>query len=204
MPHGAAVTMVTRPEAGPVTWETLMAASQTGDGRAYERLLREVTPLLRAIARRRIRDRGEAEDAVQDALLSIHAMRHTYDPRRPLRPWIAAIAERRCIDRLRWLGRHAAEEALPPEELAAIADPGLEHLGERAVAGRELRAMVAALSPVQRTALALTKLEGLSLAESSRRSGFSPIALKVATFRAMRAIRARLSAPDQAHPAPAA
>jgi len=179
MPQGAAVTRTaTRRDAGPGTWEELMAASQAGDRRAYGRLLREVTPLLRAIARRRIRNPAEAEDAVQDALLAIHATRHAYDPRRPLRPWIAAIAERRCIDRLRRLGRHVAERALPPEDLAAPADPCPEHRGERAVAG-------------------------LPLAEASRWSGLRVNALKIATFRAVRAIRARFSVAREARPHPA-
>ncbi len=69
--------------AGPApegSWEAWMAASLAGDARAYDRLLREITPLLRAIARRRIADRAEAEDAVQDELLTIHRLRHTYDP----------------------------------------------------------------------------------------------------------------------------
>lgn len=170
-----------------------MAASQAGDRRAYDRLLREVTPLLRAIARRRIRDWAEAEDAVQDALLSIHALRHTYDASRPLRPWIRAIAERRCIDRLRWLGRHAVADQADADSVEQLADPAMETAAERHVAGRELRAIVATLSPVQRTALVLTKFEDLSLAEASQRSGISAGALKVATFRAVRAIRARLS-----------
>ena len=41
-----------------------MVAAQAGDSRAYDRLLRDCLPLLRAIARRRIADRHEAEDAV--------------------------------------------------------------------------------------------------------------------------------------------
>ncbi|MBY0335907.1 MAG: RNA polymerase subunit sigma, partial [Acetobacteraceae bacterium] len=82
-------------------WSGLMAAAQGGDAAAYERLLREVAPFLRAIARRRIADPAEVEDAVQDTLLTLHALRHTYDPARPLRPWLAAIAERRAVDRVR-------------------------------------------------------------------------------------------------------
>ena len=174
-------------------WDSLMAASQAGDSLAYDRLLREIIPLLRAIARRRIHNAAEAEDAVQDALLSIHALRHTYDPERPLRPWIAAITERRCIDRLRWLGRHAGGETVALEESEAMADPRMTNAGERHVAGAELRAIVAALPRVQRAALTLTKLQDLSLAEASRRSGISAGSLKVATFRAVRTIRERLA-----------
>lgn len=196
MPQITATTgFRTRPahsSAAPGVWETLMVAAQAGDPRAYDRLLREVTPLLRAIARRRIRDEAEAEDAVQDALLAIHSLRHTYDPARPIRPWIAAIGERRCIDRLRWLTRHG-NERITSEAAENVADPRHDHHGERAVAGRQLRDLVATLPPVQRTAIALTKLEDLSLNEASERTGLSAGALKVATFRALRAIRARLS-----------
>src|SRR4051812_48865681 len=82
-------------------WEEWMRAGQAGDARAYDRLLRAVLPLLRGIARRRIADAAEAEDAVQDTLLTLHQLRHAWDPSRALRPWLATLCERRCIDRLR-------------------------------------------------------------------------------------------------------
>ena len=74
-----------------------------------------------------------------------------------------------------------------------MADPRMTNAGERHVAGAELRAIVAALPRVQRAALTLTKLQDLSLAEASRRSGISAGSLKVATFRAVRTIRERLA-----------
>lgn len=80
-------------------WEDWMAASLAGDRRAYDCLLRAMLPMLRDIARRRIADGDEAEDAVQDTLLTIHVLRHTCQPERPIRPWIAAICERRCAER---------------------------------------------------------------------------------------------------------
>jgi len=86
-------------------WEGWMAAAQAGDARAYDQVLRAVLPLLRGIAHRRIRNPAEAEDAVQDALLTIHQLRHAYDPARPLRPWLVAIAERRAVGQRRPLRR---------------------------------------------------------------------------------------------------
>jgi RNA polymerase sigma-70 factor (ECF subfamily) len=53
--------------------------------------------------------------------------------------------------------------------------------------------MVAALPPVQRAALTLTKIEDHSLAEASARSGHSVGALKLACFRGVRALRRRLA-----------
>jgi RNA polymerase sigma-70 factor, ECF subfamily len=171
-------------------WNTWLAAAQAGDRRAYDRLLRDCLPLLRAIARRRIRDAAEAEDAVQDTLLTIHRMLATYDPTRPARPWIAAIAERRCIDRLRRHGRGAGRETpIEDHEATLAAAPG--ETGEDRIAGRQLRDAVAELPESQRTALRLAKLEDLPLAEAAARSGLSVGALKVATHRALKTLRRR-------------
>ena len=58
-------------------WSRLMAAAQDGDRACYERLLREILPLLRSIAGRWHRP-DRAEDVVQDILLTIHRVRHRY------------------------------------------------------------------------------------------------------------------------------
>jgi RNA polymerase sigma-70 factor (ECF subfamily) len=176
-------------------WSGLMAAAQAGDARAYEALLRECLPLLRAICRSRLRDPAEAEDAVQDALLTLHRVRHTYDPARPFQPWLSAIAERRSIDRGRRRGRGAAREAgIEAAGDIAAPDPGADAALDGRRAAERLRAAVAELPPAQRTALRLAKIEDLSLAEASARSGMSVGALKVATHRAMNALRRRFGA----------
>jgi RNA polymerase sigma-70 factor (ECF subfamily) len=60
----------------------LMQAAQAGDADSYVRLLHEITPLIRRIVRRRRRVPGteDVEDLMQDVLLSVHAVRATYDP----------------------------------------------------------------------------------------------------------------------------
>jgi RNA polymerase sigma-70 factor, ECF subfamily len=82
-------------------WSQLMGRAQDGDRDAYRALLEAVARYLRVLAARRFRDAGDIDDSVQDILLTIHAMRHTYDPRRPFGPWLVTIANRRMIDRLR-------------------------------------------------------------------------------------------------------
>ena len=76
--------------------------------------------------------------------------------------------------------------------------PGPTPSADAALDGRRaaerLRAAVAELPPAQRTALRLAKIEDLSLAEASARSGMSVGALKVATHRAMHALRRRFGA----------
>jgi RNA polymerase sigma-70 factor (ECF subfamily) len=182
-------------DARDMRWSRMMAAAQAGDAQAYDALLRECLPLLRAICRARLRDPADAEDAVQDALLTIHRVRDTYDPARPFRPWLAAIAERRAVDRGRSRGRVASRQV----EIDAAAEvtapgPGADAEIDSRRAAAALRAAVETLPASQRTALGLTKIEGLSLAEASQRSGMTVGALKVATHRALQSLRRRLGA----------
>lgn len=175
-------------------WSRLMVLAQAGDGAAYATLLRECRPLLRQICGRRLQDPTEAEDAVQDALLTLHLIRHTYDPARSFRPWVVAIAERRAIDRTRNRARRARHEITFSEQAATdhvAAPPQGDFL-----ATSRLRAAVAGLPEAQRIALGLTKLEELALVEASHRSGMTVGALKVATHRAIRALRQRLNGSD--------
>lgn len=186
---------LTERDARDLRWSRLMAAAQGGDGRAFEELLRECLPLLRAICRARLRDVNEAEDAVQDTLLTIHRARDSYNASRPFRPWLVAIAERRALDRVRSRGRRAGREV--PMDLAgeiASGQRGAEAELDAQRAAATLRGAVQELPPAQRTALGLTKIEDLSLAEASRRSGMTVGALKVATHRAMHALRRRFGA----------
>ena len=79
-------------------WSQWMAAAQGGDQAAYARLLRDIVPFVRALASRRHRAPDRVEDVVQDVLLTVHRVRHTYDPSRPFRRWLGAIVERRSIE----------------------------------------------------------------------------------------------------------
>jgi len=169
-------------------WSILMARAQDGDRGAYRRLLEEITPFLRSLAARRHRDLSDVEDAVQDVLLTLHAIRHTYDPARPFGPWLVAIANHRLIDRLRRQGRlRSRETALMPEHETFSA--GQPNLCEKSLDRRELREAVEKLPAGQRQAVRLLKLEERSLKEAAAISGMSIGSLKVATHRALKSLR---------------
>src|SRR5579872_3499914 len=91
-------------------FSALMARAQTGNAAAYRELLNAILPWLRQIAGARFRSRADAEDVVQDIVLTLHAIRHTYDPARPFKPWLFAVAKRRIADRLRSQIRRGARE----------------------------------------------------------------------------------------------
>jgi len=169
-------------------WSILMARAQDGDRGAYRRLLEEITPFLRSLAARRHRDLSDVEDAVQDVLLTLHAIRDTYDPARPFGPWLVAIANHRLIDRLRRQGRlRSRETALMPEHETFSA--GQPNLCEKSLDRRELREAVEKLPAGQRQAVRLLKLEERSLKEAAAISGMSIGSLKVATHRALKSLR---------------
>jgi RNA polymerase sigma-70 factor (ECF subfamily) len=169
-------------------WSVLMARGQAGDQASYRRLLTEITPYLRALAHRFGLSGSDIEDAVQDALLTLHSIRHTYDPGRPFAPWLVAVARHRMLDyrrkRMRQFGREteltdfhetfAAPETNPPE---------------RAGESRRLHAAIAELPEGQRRAVELLRLQEMSLKEASAKSGQSETALKVAMHRAVKRLR---------------
>jgi RNA polymerase sigma-70 factor (ECF subfamily) len=169
-----------------------MVAAQAGDQRAYAEVLREASLFIRVIARRYHRDAGTVEDVVQETLLSLHRVRHTYEPGRAVEPWVAAIAKARAIDALRARARRAAVEGnASPEAVANVADEAGSGQA-RHEAGAEIAAALAALPPGQRAAVRLLKIEELSLAEAAATSGYSVPALKSLLHRAMLSLRAAL------------
>src|SRR5216683_4611389 len=186
-----------RPVVRDVDWTILMARAQEGDGAAYRRLLEEVTPYLRSLAASRHRDPSDVEDAVQDILLTIHAIRQTYDPTRPFRPWLVTIANRRLVDRLRRQGRFRSREtALTSEHETFPADQA--NIDQDVADRHELRAALDNLPPRQRQAIRLLKLKEMSLKEAATASGMSIASLKVATHRALKSLRKMLA--DRSEP----
>jgi RNA polymerase sigma-70 factor (ECF subfamily) len=168
-----------------------MARAQAGDSTAYRRLLMAITPYLRAIAARYFRERHDIEDCVQDILLTVHAVRHTYDPGRPFKPWLVAIGKRRIVDRLRVMGRIRARETFlaPEHETFAAAETNLYEAEPDAKA---LHQAVAQLPEGQRQAITMLKIEEKSLKETSAATGLSIMALKVSTHRAVKSLRKML------------
>jgi RNA polymerase sigma factor (sigma-70 family) len=174
-------------------WSRWMAAAQDGDRAAYERLLRDIVPFIRAIVGPQHRAPDRVDDVVQDVLLTVHRVRHTYDPARPFRHWLAAIARRRSIDALRRRVRTRAFETSDEHAYETFADPGAKRETERRERVDGLDAAIAALPEGQREAVELLKLREMTLAEAARASGKSIAALKVNVHRAIKALRAQFS-----------
>ena len=172
--------------------QELMRAAQAGDGRAYGRLLAASTPIIRRAVGKRWKG-PDVEDIVQEVLLSLHSVRHTYDPSRPFLPWLLAIVQYRIADAARRHARRALRETPEcnfehglPDVAASVAEegPGDPELLSRALAD---------LPEGQRRAVQLLKLEERSLREAAEATGMSVGALKVAVHRGIKTLRAKLT-----------
>jgi RNA polymerase sigma-70 factor (ECF subfamily) len=175
-----------------------MARAQEGDRDAYRALLTDMTPYLRAMAARCFKQPSDVEDAAQDVLLTVHAIRQTYDPGRPFGPWLVAIANRRIIDRLRRQTRARSREIEFSHEHETFSpDAANFPLDDASADAAALHAAIATLTPDQRLAINLLKLKEMSLKEAALASGRSVAALKVAVHRGIKSLRKRLRQTSQ-------
>jgi RNA polymerase sigma-70 factor (ECF subfamily) len=169
-----------------------MAAAQAGDRRAYEKLLADSVALIRAAARRQGVAQDHVDDVVQETLITVHRVRHTYDPARSYDAWLTAIANRRAIDALRSRGRRDSRELHDDFALDSYADQhDASAAAESLQQARRLHAAIAELPPGQREAVEQMGLKEHSLSEAAGLTGRNTGALKVNMHRALKALRER-------------
>lgn len=182
-------------------WAAWMLCAQDGDKNAYRQLLQAITPYVRAIARRYLGHGEDAEDAVQEVLMVVHGIRHTFERGRPFKPWLGTIASRRCIDLLRRRAHRARHEMAEEVdfEFHAHGDPGPEDTLLREHEARRVRSAIDALPARQRDAISMLRLQELSLNEAAGHSKQTVGALKVACHRAIGSLQRALTGKDKPH-----
>jgi RNA polymerase sigma-70 factor (ECF subfamily) len=171
-------------------WTDLMRSANAGDDIAYQQLLRAVTPVLRAAARRGLARAGQSidqsEDIVQDVLLAVHLKRHTWDANAPFPPWLFAIARNKLIDALRRKGRRIFvniddfSEILPGEQAEEVMPVG------------EVVSHLAGLPPRQRDVLQSMAIESASIKQTAQKLSMSEGAVRVALHRGLASLAAKL------------
>ncbi len=112
--------------------------------------------------------------------------------RRPFLPWLLAITRNRLADAARRYARSGAHEVVV-EDLDVTFFSGKTNTLTTTYGDPDtLREAIADLPARQRSAIEMLKLREMSLKEAAAASGTSVGALKVATHRAMDALRRRL------------
>lgn len=164
----------------------LWLRAQAGDDAAYREALARIAARLRRFFGRRLQSLpDEVEDLVQETLLALHLQRGTCDPAVPVSAWVHAIARHKLVDLFRRRGRREALHE-PLDDLDEGAHPLAAPADDSAPARRDLGVLLGRLPVAQQRAIALTKIEGLSLIEASQRTGVSVTALKVQVHRGLK------------------
>ena len=161
-----------------------MVEGLRGDAASHALLLRAIVPLLRNFYRRRVRDTDAIEDLVQETLIAVHARRMSYDPRRPFLPWLFAIARYKMIDHFRRTRRTSTIDDL--EDIAFA-----EGFEDQANARMDVDRLLADLPEKQSDLIRKTRIEGQSIADTARATGFGESDVKVSVHRGLKALAAR-------------
>lgn len=146
----------------------LLPLIANGDRAAAALCIKKYGPLVWGIARRFFADQRDAEDATQDAFLSIWAQAQTFDPKvAPEITFVAMIARRRFIDAQRRTRRRPAMEPLLEEPTRdPTSEPNIPRIDQAA-----LSEALQQLKPEVREVLVLTAASGLSHAEVAQKTG---------------------------------
>jgi len=120
-------------------------------------------------------DWSAAQDLSQDAFLRLWKHRAQLDWGRPVLPWLLVTTRRLATDRFRTLSRRILSTS---HAEASDADPALR------ARWLDVSAAMAQLSPLERTALVMTAIEGASYDEAGQVLGTTAGALRAAVSRA--------------------
>lgn len=154
---------------------------RAGEAAAWNQLIEEFSPATYRLAWRMLGNRFDAEDACQEVFVRVHGSFSTYDPTRPLGPWIARITYNVCLKRL---GTRAPRNLEEGDLCLPDPDPGPEELVATAQSAMNLDAAMATLSAQDQALLVLRYREGLSDSEVSRSTGMPVNTIKTRLFRA--------------------
>jgi RNA polymerase sigma-70 factor (ECF subfamily) len=154
--------VVTAAEPGP-TPGALLAAVARGDQAAFRALYREFAPSAYGLALRVTGDEHLAQDVLQEAFADVWAQAGRFDPAlSSARAWVTMLTHRRAVDRVRreqsdrdrvtrWASTRGDRDHDGVAEVVALR---AEH--------RQVRAALAGLSRLQREAVELAFVAGLT------------------------------------------
>jgi RNA polymerase sigma-70 factor (ECF subfamily) len=154
----------------------LLARAGLGDRAAFATLYERTSAHLLGVVMRINRDRGQAEDVLQEVFVNVWRAAHSFDAAQsqPL-TWLTSIARNRAIDSLRraqtqpqlktTVSSAGDDEETDVYDTVADDAPGPLELLNRASDARALAACMGTLSAQQRQCVALAFFDGLSHAE---------------------------------------
>jgi RNA polymerase sigma-70 factor, ECF subfamily len=175
-----------------------VARARDGDTEAFRFLVERHSRGVFRLAFRMTGNEHDAEDVVQETFLKAYRKLAAFEERAQFGSWLHRIAANCAYDVLRARVRHddRLDRGQGPEGDRTLTVPTDDPSPERLVAGgevrRRLRAALARLSALERSAFTLRHVEGMSIAEISRALDLDTSAAKQSVFRAVRKLRQAL------------
>jgi RNA polymerase sigma-70 factor (ECF subfamily) len=183
---------------------TLAAAVKGGDESAFEAFAQAARRRLYRFGQLMCGQREDAEDVLQDTLLTAFRSLHRLKSPDAVQAWLFRVARNACLMKRR-RSKFAPQRELSLEELMPEAGDGAQPrveewkaLPEKSALNQELRdrlsAAILTLPPLYRMTLILRDVEGLSPEEAAQALGVNQKALKMRLHRARLAVRKQLAA----------
>ena len=164
--------------------------------REFESVAARYSPVLFGVALRRLRNVEDAEDAVQEALLSAYKHFGQFEGRSQLSSWLTRIVIKaagmklrgRCRREVISLDQTAGDGAAALVNELADAGPTPEHICEQTERQEMLRKALAQISPKLRAAFQMREIAGLSAREAADALRITKNTLKSRISRARAAV----------------
>ncbi|MFO7974386.1 MAG: sigma-70 family RNA polymerase sigma factor [Candidatus Hydrogenedentota bacterium] len=166
---------------------SLVRRWRRGDGKAAAVVVDRYTDALGAVAYGVTRNRGLAEEAVQETFA--RATRILGKLKKPARlgPWLVSIVRHVAVDMTR---RRNRETPLGDRDMAALSNPG--HEAMRSEAATILGEALAALPEDQRDIIAMKYVAGMSYAAIAEALGITPEAVSQKLWRVRQKLQKEL------------
>lgn len=182
---------------------SLLAGLRRGEAAAFEKLVRDTTPRLLAIARRMLPNEDDALDAVQEGYLAAFKGLPSFDGNSRLSTWLHRIVVNACLMKLRSRRRRperSIEDILPKfkddghswEPGSAWKNPSANM--EQSELSAKILEAIDELPENYRIVLVLRDIQGLDTAETGVTVGLSENAVKTRLHRARQALRELIDA----------
>lgn len=169
----------------------LLSMAQDGDRLSYELFLKELSAELRPFLMRQIQASEKVEDVLQEILISVHKAKHTYDPAKPIAPWVYAIARNRMMDFFRSFRSRQKMEFSIVEGMELENKEDFDPVNESDQLGR-VETALRKLPWIQRQIIQLLKIEEKSVKDVAADLQMSEGAVKMTASRGYKAIRKAL------------
>ena len=182
----------------------LIDSALRGDRRALEQVSRRVATSLYRFGRGFCRNVHDAEDVMQDALVSLFSSLERFRGEASLSSWAYVVARNACARRRRRGDRLQPLEHGDAESAHEMRDPaaGPDRAAERRELHEAIEQAIAGLPDSLRHVLVLRDVEGLSAAQVGKQLGLGERAVKSRLHRARLVLREKLASHMPAPPPP--